>query len=315
MYFYDKMFILFIIFIFINLFLFTLLLFTKRVTKRLPRLQSTDNNIVENESAIYFNKISSGEQTTNSIGVILTREQSTNSIHFDKSSSIRQSMKSTHYPDIISRRKFANSIYFHETSTRGQLTVRQACCIESCARMNPKLEINVIFSLQFDPDYEIHKLLSQIGNIIFLSVNISSYVKGTPMEDFDTSILQKSEWPMHVTSDALRYLTLYKRGGIYLDLDVMSIKPLEVLGVNWAAMEDNYFVNSAAMAFAKDYVGRHVAKKAVRNFVEAFNVSDFSNNGPGVITRVLIELCGSYLTQRNCQGNCPYWHIRAKSHF
>ncbi|XP_053607714.1 lactosylceramide 4-alpha-galactosyltransferase-like [Plodia interpunctella] len=205
-----------------------------------------------------------------------------------------------------------NSIYFHETSSRGQLTVRQACCIESCARTNRKFQTNVIFSSRFESDFGINKLLSQIGNIKFFTVDIANYVKGTPIENFDTSILQKSKWPMHVTSDALRFLTLYKLGGIYLDLDVMVIRPLEFLGRNWAAIEDAIQVGSSAIAFATDTVGRYVAEQAIINFVDEFNLTDYVNNGPGVITRVLNELCETDLPE---PGSCLGFKIYPRGTF
>nr|CAD7411140.1 unnamed protein product [Timema cristinae] len=56
-------------------------------------------------------------------------------------------------------------------------------------------------------------------------VNIEHYLEGTPLEDwYKEGALKKSRWPMSHSSDVLRFITLWKYGGTYLDLDVVVTK-------------------------------------------------------------------------------------------
>ncbi|XP_060802860.1 alpha-1,4-N-acetylglucosaminyltransferase-like [Amyelois transitella] len=184
-----------------------------------------------------------------------------------------------------------NSIFFHETSLKGRLTIRQACCVESCARMNLKSDINVIFSSAINKSHlEMVKLLCKFDNIKFYEVNIERYVKGTPMEDFDVSTLLRSPWPMQVTSDALRYLTLYKWSGIYVDLDIMVVRPLRFLGNNWAALENKREIGSAALSFGRDDLGRYVAERVIM-YVNNDDYYDFLLHGLEVKAFVRLVVC------------------------
>ncbi|KAK4296514.1 hypothetical protein Pmani_030990, partial [Petrolisthes manimaculis] len=52
---------------------------------------------------------------------------------------------------------------------------------------------------------------------------------------------QDSYWPQSHFNDALRWLLLWKYGGVYLDLDVVVLRPLTRL-TNMAARESHKFV-------------------------------------------------------------------------
>ena len=67
----------------------------------------------------------------------------------------------------------------------------------------------------------VEQLLSY-ENVRIRRIFMEDYVKKTPLEDWYASgILRASKWPKSHMSDILRYLTLWKFGGIYLDLDVV----------------------------------------------------------------------------------------------
>lgn len=74
----------------------------------------------------------------------------------------------------------------------------------------------------------------------------------------------RSKWRVEHTSDVLRYLTLYKWGGVYLDTDMLVVKSLTTLGHNWVAREDNELVNAAAIAISMDHLGRKLAQAIIK---------------------------------------------------
>lgn len=171
----------------------------------------------------------------------------------------------------------SNSIFFHETSCRGGLNSRQACSIESAARAHPDREIYVLFSSPVNKlsleDVSID-LLKKFSNIKFRRVHIVEYAKETPIEKLVANgALNRTRWPISHTSDVLRFLTLYKWGGVFLDLDMVVAKPLDNLPKNWAARENDVYVASSVLAFYRDDIGRMVADAVLRCVVLDFSLS------------------------------------------
>lgn len=90
--------------------------------------------------------------------------------------------------------------------------------------------------------------LSQYGNIYFKYLNLLEFSKGTPLESWILSdTLEKSQFVLSHTSDVVRYLTLFKYGGTYLDLDVIVVKANNLS--NYACSEDDRYVNGAILNF------------------------------------------------------------------
>ncbi|XP_072931651.1 lactosylceramide 4-alpha-galactosyltransferase-like [Epargyreus clarus] len=202
------------------------------------------------------------------------------------------------------------SIFFHETSCEGNLTSRQACAIESAARAHHDWYIHVLFSSPISKaalkDGSI-KELQTFKNVKLMRVNIKDYAVGTPLEEFVLEgSLNKSEWRVEHTSDVLRYLTLYKWGGVYMDLDVVVARSIASLARNWAARESDQYVASGILAFSRDAVGRNIADATVRDIGSNFRGDVWYNNGPGVISRVLKDICSttdaSVMSSATCNG-------------
>ncbi|KAJ0177449.1 hypothetical protein K1T71_007458 [Dendrolimus kikuchii] len=203
-----------------------------------------------------------------------------------------------------------NSIFFHETSCRGGFDSRQACAVESAARLHPTREIHVLFSAPVEERVLKHSCLAKLQtypNIKLSRVHIARYAKGTPLEAMvNSDQLSKSNWHVEHTSDVLRYLTLYKWGGIYLDTDTLVVKPFDDLGGNWVGREDSTLVNAAVIGIANDKLGRKMIGDVVRELNNTYKPEMWNYNGPGSITRVLRRICKSPKlvdwTAENCQG-------------
>lgn len=161
----------------------------------------------------------------------------------------------------------AKSIFFHETSCRGGLTVRQACAVEAAARAHPRREIYVLFSAPVT-DYELKtSCLAELlffNNVKFLRLHAAEYSKGTAVQSMLLNDLKKSKFQIQHIADILRILTLNKWGGIYLDTDTIVTKSLDELPSNFVAKETEKHVASGILSFAKDEIGTNVTNAVIK---------------------------------------------------
>ncbi|XP_063977537.1 lactosylceramide 4-alpha-galactosyltransferase-like [Diachasmimorpha longicaudata] len=209
------------------------------------------------------------------------------------------------------------AIFFHETSPFHEegisLTPRQACAVESAAKMNPSMKIFLLVlnhSKISKKTRQFVDLLSTYENIKIRRIFMEDYVANTMLEKWWSSeIVNKSNWPVHHMSDILRYLTLYKFGGTYLDLDVIVMKSLEKL-TNFVGAEDGGNLAAGAIGFGLDDLGRTIADACLTELKTTFRGDVWGQNGPGVVTRTLKKLCHaediSNMTKENCRGFTVY---------
>ncbi|XP_021938491.1 lactosylceramide 4-alpha-galactosyltransferase-like isoform X2 [Zootermopsis nevadensis] len=192
---------------------------------------------------------------------------------------------------------------------------RGACAVESAAKMNPNTKIYLIYTcsingrLEDSPEY-VKQMLSY-SNVRLWKLDISDYVKDTPMENWDfTGKVKSSKWPLFHSSDILRYLTLWKYGGTYLDQDFVILKSLDALGRNYVGAQSPGYIASGALDFAMDTPGRTVAHLCLRDILRNFQGQSWAQNGPAVITRVLELICGTKtineMTRKECLGFAVY---------
>jgi lactosylceramide 4-alpha-galactosyltransferase len=87
-------------------------------------------------------------------------------------------------------------------------------------------------------------------------------------------------------------LSLWKYSGTYLDLDIVMLKPLDTLQPNYAGAESNNFVAAGIINLENDS-GHEIADLCVKDLLKNFDGNDWGNNGPGVITRVLQQICNT----------------------
>lgn len=96
------------------------------------------------------------------------------------------------------------------------------------------------------------------------NLNIFTYGIGTPAENWiKYDKLFYSKWLNSHTSDFLRYLTMYKYGGVYLDLDVVVQKTFENVEPNFSGAESNEDVAAGVMSFDHTGYGHDVATMAL----------------------------------------------------
>ncbi|XP_076225440.1 lactosylceramide 4-alpha-galactosyltransferase-like isoform X2 [Nomia melanderi] len=204
------------------------------------------------------------------------------------------------------------NIFFHETSCFDDglvLNARQACAVESAAKMNPSMNVYLFFTSPSKISNHSEQIFNQLQtypNIKIRRIYPEEYVMGTPLEQwYKSGVLKRSQWPRNHMSDILRYLTLWKFGGIYLDLDVVVITSLEHLS-NFAGAEDWNHIAAGVMGFDLTPMGRRVADACIRDLKANYRGNIWGNNGPGVITRTLQKICSTEhirdMSTVRCQG-------------
>lgn len=118
----------------------------------------------------------------------------------------------------------------HKNNKGFVLNARQCCAIESTALMNLNRNIYVLHSCPLDEDFIAHspKFTEQLllyPNVQVVRVNNSEIFIGSPIQDlYQTKKLETSSYPIEHTSDAFRFALLWKFGGTYCDLDVVTIR-------------------------------------------------------------------------------------------
>ncbi|KAH8402943.1 hypothetical protein KR222_000556 [Zaprionus bogoriensis] len=199
------------------------------------------------------------------------------------------------------------SIFFHETRCHPaysvntlELSGRQACAIESAALNNPTFQVFVLFtSTTYLPNADklkqaiINALLSY-RNVQFRQLDIWQYAKDTPMENWiNREDLFRSSFLKEHISDLLRLLSLYRYGGIYLDLDVMVLRSFEYVPLNFAGLETNTSIGNTVLGLDNSQLGNYFLKNFLQDFEENFAGDLWAENGPRSLSRVIKKICNS----------------------
>ena len=198
-----------------------------------------------------------------------------------------------------------NSAFLHETSGANALNTRQACAVESLALLNPDLTVHLLMTSEVDSNAPSMKALVEYNNIRIRRIDLGDYFSGTPLEQwYFCTTWNYGPYAVSHLSDALRFLTLYKHGGYYFDLDIVHLKPVTSLYRNFI-VADVGLEYLAAGAFHVDR--KHpVIRMAVEEFRNTYSKHDWGYNGPKLMTRILARYCRvdqvSHMTSGRCHG-------------
>jgi len=187
-------------------------------------------------------------------------------------------------------------IFFHETSGRLELSFRQNCAIESAALHNPqRLVIQIFFQPQvkemsIDQLSACFRALSRYDNVQVIVIDDEElYFKDSPLEDW----YRKGEWrnyrAQHM-SDYIRMVTMKKGGGgIYLDLDIVTLKSCDcLLFRNFVTTRDVKRITNAVFHLDRDH---RLIDAIVKKQSEDYDRDNYVYNGPEVFTLVITDLC------------------------
>ncbi|CAG0916420.1 unnamed protein product [Notodromas monacha] len=193
-----------------------------------------------------------------------------------------------------------DAVYFLETSGLPFLNLKQLCSIESAAKYHPEKVVFVaVKSERFLYSDSVNVLRQNYKNVRIARLDPDSWLNSTVLFSWmKNGLLGKSSYKTSHMSDVLRYATLYKHGGIYLDLDAIVQKSLGSLK-NSLALE-GILANGAVMVFDKHHP---FLQDCMNDTVLKFNGADWGSNGPKLVSRVLSKWCNSTsLSPGICQG-------------
>ena len=157
--------------------------------------------------------------------------------------------------------------------------MRSLNVISLAAMMNPEHEVFVLFTSQVgfrnQTSLPIMDALLSYPNININYLNLTQYAEHTPLSKWmKTGELYRSTYMNSHTSDVLRYLSLWKYSGTYLDLDIVMLKPLNVLKPNFAGAESDTDVAAGIINLENEF-GHFIADLLIKDLLKNFDGSDW----------------------------------------
>ncbi|XP_002051688.3 lactosylceramide 4-alpha-galactosyltransferase [Drosophila virilis] len=211
------------------------------------------------------------------------------------------------------------TIFFIESScyrsgseyNMSSIKAHQACPIESAALHNPNFQVFLLFACPThrNKSMPIIDALLSYKNVHFRSLNLDRYAQGTPIADWlKKGDLFKSRYLMFHLSDLLRLLTLYRFGGVYLDMDVLQLQSLEDEPLNYAGAERADSIGNSVISLEPNGFGHQLGELFLQDFHVNYNGDAWAHNGPMGLVRVMSEICGTnnvtlmVNNRQRCQG-------------
>lgn len=102
-------------------------------------------------------------------------------------------------------------------------------------------------------------------------------------------------------------MSLYRWGGIYLDTDVVVLRSLEYVPLNYVGAHDNVTLGNAIISLEPRGQGHEIAELFLHEFKQNYNGKQYLSNGPELMTRVVGNLCGTK-TIEEMQDNPKHCH-------
>ncbi|XP_068135236.1 alpha-1,4-N-acetylglucosaminyltransferase-like [Hyperolius riggenbachi] len=169
------------------------------------------------------------------------------------------------------------------------------CAIESAARVYPDRQV-VFFMEGFNHTnseddakraLSHYPTLSSLENVHIYPLKIEELFNNTPLLQWYTEVDPSQEvfWT-HVKSDGCRLAVIWKYGGIYMDTDIISIRPIP--NHLFTAMERSGCSSNGVFGFP----ARHnFLWMCMEDFVKKYDGGKWGNQGPILFTNILNTVC------------------------
>ncbi|NWU88938.1 A4GCT acetylglucosaminyltransferase, partial [Upupa epops] len=186
------------------------------------------------------------------------------------------------------------SIIFLETTERLEPPPLVSCSVESAARIYQDRPIILFMKgltndrvLDMNSSYTAFSLLSSMKNVFIFPLQMENIFQETPLLRWYQQVVpeQEKNW-VHVSSDASRLALIWKYGGIYMDTDVISIKPIPE--ESFLAAQKSKFSSNGIFGFPAHH---KFVWDCMENFVLKYNGNIWGNQGPFLMTRMLKAIC------------------------
>lgn len=181
------------------------------------------------------------------------------------------------------------------------------------ALSNPSSDIFVLFSYEVGyfntSSLPFIDVLLSYKNVRMAYFDLFEYAQNSPLEEWiQTDTLFTSSYYVQHLSDVLRFLTLWRYTGTYLDLDVVLKQKIRSVGTNFACIQSVGIINSAIMNLDRN-LGRSIAEKYFEEIIAHFNGSVFAANGPDMMSRIIEEMCDISSPQGMVRESCGGFKI------
>ncbi|GBG64785.1 hypothetical protein CBR_g46741 [Chara braunii] len=168
---------------------------------------------------------------------------------------------------------------------------RRLCSIESFLRKNPDYTVYIYApSLKF-----FRSTWSERRNprVRLVKLNYDDIFKGTPFQTwYSSGAYLKSRWVKMNLGNACRLAVLWKKGGTYLDLDVISLSP-QPSGLHKAVASEH--ISSINCAYLRYPARDGFLWESMKDFVKNWNGMKWGIQGPQLTSRVYFRCCQDVL--------------------
>ncbi|CAI9606031.1 unnamed protein product [Staurois parvus] len=208
-----------------------------------------------------------------------------------------------------------NGILFVETTDRMDPPSLVLCAIESAARVYPDRPVAFFMKGLEDITTEEDEkrarqqfpTLSSFSNVYLFPLRMDQLFQNTPLKPwFDKVNPEEETYWTHGSSNACRYALMWKYGGICMDADVISLRPIPQ--DHFLAAQDFKLTSSSVYGLSSYH---YIAWQFMENFVKNYNGTVQGHQGPGVFTRVMKNLYGMPIFNSTDDVKCEnisYFH-------
>jgi hypothetical protein len=185
-------------------------------------------------------------------------------------------------------------IYFVESSfTRKYLDKKQLCAIESAAKHNPDMIVHVA-SVQgvIRESYKL-PLFQQYPNIKFEIINATEVFEGTPFQEWwlnDRVSKVDGYFRVAHISDALRLVLIHEYGGVYSDIDTITLRNFKLFR-NYSAFFFERDSGEMINSFFHLKKGHPFLKYLMQQYINEYDPNQWSKTGPELIAKHLQLYC------------------------
>ena len=202
--------------------------------------------------------------------------------------SLQHERKLTFYLVFSTSSQNSLKLFFTSSRVSGTFNWRHWRTVESIFYHHPTAEVKVYSNTLPDDTFSI---LTEAGySIEICRYKLESMLIGTPAEGFIGKLERARLGPFWYANvaDLLQLLLLYQHGGIYMDIDIIVVRPLNSLPINITGVEDRHStahgtVNNAFLYFQK---GNQFLEACLKEFARHYNGKRWGQSGPSLLTRV-----------------------------
>ena len=157
-------------------------------------------------------------------------------------------------------------------------------------------------------------VLGQYSNVQVILINETEYFEHSPLESwYREGVWRTSPFCKEHMADYIRMLSLFKGGGLYMDLDFIILKPLdEKILWNFFPFPKADRLNIINSIFHLEH-GHNLTDEIIRRLAVSYDPNKYAEHGPILVTKSLSNVCGfqvgDKLHSSSMIKKCPNVHL------